>query len=590
MAPDQTVSESLTLYRDGTEVASVPAGRASFPMSTDDASYRLVYDVSRDATWWPSSTDVHTEWAFASQAREPDPLPPGLTCPGSGGRDVLGPDGGDLAGCSVEPLMLTSYTTNAGIDDVIPAGEAAIVDVSVRHQRGRAPVPVVSFAADVSFDDGQTWRPVEAAPLGDGQYRLEYDQPDLDATSGFASLRIDAEDADGNTVSQVITRAYPLAVTTVAGLPTEPAESPWPACADDVLPPYASCQAMVNPAAGASLTDPSGLTPRDIRSAYGLDDAVGEGRTVAIVVAYDNPNAEADLAVYRDHFGLPACTTANGCFRKVNQRGESTDLPDPSVGWGLETSLDLDAVSAACPSCDILLVEADSSSLGDLIPAVHTAARLGADVISNSYGSIGEFSGQQYLERYYRDLRVPLVVASGDYGYGNAGVFARGVSYPAASQYAVAVGGTSLVPDATARGWSESAWAGATSGCSAYIRKPAWQRDNLCGMRTVADVSAVADPATGLAVYDTFGFDGWLQVGGTSLAAPIVASVYAMADTGEHRRYASALYRNQGGLFDVLGGSNGQCSGTYLCTGADGYDGPTGLGTPNGVGAFTRLE
>jgi hypothetical protein len=109
-------------------------------------------------------------------------------------------------------------------------------------------------------------------------------------------------------------------------------------------------------------------------------------------------------------------------------------------------------------------------------------------------------------------------------------------------------------------------------------------------MRTVADVSAVADPYTGLAVYDTFGFDGWLQVGGTSLAAPIVASAFAMGDTGEHRRYASALYQNDGSLFDVVGGNNGQCSGTYLCTGVEGYDAPTGLGTPNGVSAFRRVE
>ena len=271
----------------------------------------------------------------------------------------------------------------------------------------------------------------------------------------------------------------------------------------------------------------------------------------------------------------------------MNQHGAEGPLPAPDPGWGLEISLDLDAVSATCPGCKILLVEADTPSIYDLGPAVDTAVALGADAVSNSYGSRGEFSGQQLFERYYKHTGVAITVASGDYGYGNGRILIGSVSYPGASQFVTSVGGTSLVRDASARGWTETAWAGSTSGCSAYIHKPGWQRDRLCDMRSVADVAAVADPQTGLAVYDTFGFEGWLVVGGTSLSSPIIASVYAMAGNTSSVRYGVGPYRARSGFFDVIGGSNGVCSGTYMCNALPGYDGPTGLGTPNGLGAFS---
>ncbi|MGH3471501.1 MAG: S53 family peptidase [Nocardioidaceae bacterium] len=587
---DSTGTESLTLYQDGVEVGQSAYGSATFPLSKDPATYKLVYDVTRNAPWWPTSTQTHTAWTFPSQERAPDQLPPGWTCGGKGGggggrglQNASG--GGGSSGCSFEPLLFTHYSTSAGPDDVVAAGGPATVDVTVDHQRGAAATPISDFSAQVSYDDGQTWSNVPASSIGGGVFRLSYEQPALDQTNGFASLRIQATDSAGSSIDQTITRAYPLAVTAPAQLPGQPGQVNQRACSTASAPPYTQCMAVVDTAAGTSTSSPSGYGPADIQSAYNLSPTAGAGRTVAIVDAYDDPNAEADLASYRAYYGLPACTTDNGCFRKVSQRGDTTSLPSPDPGWGLEISLDLEAVSAACPSCNILLVEADSSSLADLIPAVRTAAAMGADVISNSYGSRGEFSGEQTLERYYKDLRVPFVVASGDYGYGNGAILIGGVSYPAASKYAVAVGGTSLTPANNPRGWQETAWDGATSGCSAYIHKPGWQRDTLCSMRTVADVSAVADPETGLAVYDTFGYDGWLQVGGTSLSAPLVSSVYAMNSTGK-TRYASSLYAHADGLYDVVGGSNGQCQGTYLCTALPGYDGPTGLGTPDGPGAF----
>jgi len=263
--------------------------------------------------------------------------------------------------------------------------------------------------------------------------------------------------------------------------------------------------------------------PADIQSAYGLTSVAasyGADQTVAIVDAYDLPTAESDLALYRSHYGLSPCTTANGCFKKVNQAGTTSSYPAADAGWGGEIALDLDAVSATCPQCHILLVEANSASGSNLAVAVNRAAAMGATQISNSYGG-SEFSGEDLSQSAYNHPGVAVTVSSGDSGYG--------VEFPAASQYVTAVGGTSLYKDSSARGWSESAWDGAGSGCSAYIPKPAWQTDSPCAMRVVADVSAVADPYTGIATYDSYGTGSypWQQVGGTSLASPVVAAAYA---------------------------------------------------------------
>jgi subtilase family serine protease len=321
---------------------------------------------------------------------------------------------------------------------------------------------------------------------------------------------------------------------------------------------------------------PGGLNPVDLRSAYKLPSTGGSGRTVAIVDAFDDPNAESDLATYRAQFGLPPCTTANGCFRKVNQNGGTTP-PRSDVGWAEEISLDLDMVSAICPNCRILLVEASSASFNNLGTAVNRAAAMGAVAISNSYGG-GEFSTETSAENtFFNHPGIAVTASSGDSGFG--------VSFPASSRFVTAVGGTRLTRASNTRGWTETAWSGAGSGCSRFITKPSWQHDTGCSRRTVADVSAVADPATGVSVFDTFGgVGGWLVFGGTSVSAPIIASVYALV--GNSVNAGSFPYSHTGSLFDVTSGSNGSCSGSYLCTARAGYDGPTGLGTPNGTGAF----
>ena len=257
---------------------------------------------------------------------------------------------------------------------------------------------------------------------------------------------------------------------------------------------------------------PSGYGPSDLRSAYDLPSAsAGSGQTVAVMEAADDPNLESDLGTYRGQFGLPACTTANGCFRKVNQSGQQGNYPPGDTGWGTEASLDVDMVSAICPNCHILVVEA-----GDLNAAQNTAVSLGARYLSNSWGT-GDGSGDAGADADYNHAGVVDVASTGDSGYG--------VSFPATSRYVVAAGGTSLTRSSSARGWSETAWSGSGAGCSSWESKPSWQTDSVCGgNRTVGDVSAVADPGTGVAVYDTYGQGGWFVVGGTSASSPIIAS------------------------------------------------------------------
>ena len=326
--------------------------------------------------------------------------------------------------------------------------------------------------------------------------------------------------------------------------------------------------------------------PAYLQSAYNLTTASGSngsGQTVAIVDAFDDPNAEADLNTYRSHFGLSACTSATGCFRKVNQSGVAGAFPAVDGGWVQEISLDLDMVSAICPRCNILLVEASSASFSDLGTAVNTAATLGATAISNSYGT-AEWSGETgFWESFYNHPGIAVTASAGDGGYG--------VEFPAATSYTIAVGGTSLnqLTDTGSRNATESVWSGTGAGCSAYEPKPTWQHDTGCAMRTVADVAAVADPGTGVWVYDTTAFNnqsGWLVFGGTSVAAPIVASVYALA-ANHAVQGASGLYATGASLFDVVSGNDGVCGGMYLCTGMAGYDGPTGNGAPNGTTAFS---
>lgn len=323
-----------------------------------------------------------------------------------------------------------------------------------------------------------------------------------------------------------------------------------------------------------------GYGPSQLQSAYVLPSSTaGSGQTVAIVDAYDYPNAASDLAAYRSAAGLPACGT--GCFSKVNQNGQASPLPAAagSTGWDVEESLDIDMVSAICPLCHIILVEANSPTTQNLGTAVNSAVSLGAKFVSNSYGGSESSSDPSFDTSYYNHPGVAVTASAGDSGYG--------VEYPAASRYVTAVGGTSLATASNARGWSETVWNGTGSGCSADDAKPSWQTDTGCSRRTNNDVSAVADPNTGVAIYNTYSQGGWLEVGGTSASSPIIASTFALGGPPAAGTYPSSYpYQHTSSLFDVNSGSNGSCSPAYLCTGEAGYDGPTGLGTPDGTAAF----
>ncbi|WP_310961950.1 S53 family peptidase [Nocardioides terrisoli] len=349
----------------------------------------------------------------------------------------------------------------------------------------------------------------------------------------------------------------------------------------------ASCDAevLVSNSTGrvpATSTPPAtALTPSQLRDAYKLGSASSGGRTVAVVDAYGYPNLERDLATYRSQFGLSACTTGNGCLRIMDQNGGSS-LPRFNAGWAGETALDVDAISAACPDCHILVVQAQSASIANLGTAASTAARqAGVVAISNSYGG-GDLADSTY-GGYYNHPGIAVTASTGDNGY-------QGGSFPASSDYVTAVGGTSLVAAGNSRGWSESAWSGAGSGCSTVngALAAASGANTGCSMRAIADVSAAADPSYGgLAVYypTSKSVSTWAQVGGTSESSPIIASVYAMS--GNTAGYANAIpYSHSGSLFDVTSGSNGSCPTSQWCTARTGWDGPTGLGTPNGTGAF----
>lgn len=345
---------------------------------------------------------------------------------------------------------------------------------------------------------------------------------------------------------------------------------------------------------------PSGFGPQDLQSAYNLTKAVksrGKGQTIAIVDAYDDPSAEADLKVYRKTYGLPACTTANGCFQKLNQDGRTKPLPKPDQGWAEEITLDLDMVSSACPLCHIVLVESKTNSFKNLGTAEITAGTL-ADVITNSYGAVEvpALRRGKYTQPFHQK-GVFIIASTGDDGYGEDDYAPQ---FPSVYQKVTAAGGTSLVQTSKGRGWSESAWGsttyqwGAGSGCSTIFPKPRWQKDKGCDMRMDADVSSDADPETGVAIYDTYIDHGWEVFGGTSAASPFLAGVVGLAQNGSAINHGY-LYKNaKGNLYDPVGGNNdvldGNCAAghtpKYFCNGVKGYDGPTGLGSPDGYKAF----
>ena len=367
------------------------------------------------------------------------------------------------------------------------------------------------------------------------------------------------------------------------------------------------------PHAAPLAATPIGFGPPDLQAAYKIDPtrlATATKPTVAIVDAYGYPKLEADLAVYRSQYGLPACTIANGCLKIVNQQGLTTNLPPAPPAnddWTIETALDVDMASAACPLCNILVVQATNNAGDGLDIGQNVAATLGATVISDSWGGVEvPNQAQAYATEdatYFVHPGIAIFVAAGDSGFNDTISTGRptGPEYPASSAHTIAVGATRLVRDPTStRGWKETAWAvtplaaggpdvsrgAGGSGCSLSIPKPAYQTASPCQFKASADIAAVGDPATGVAVYNTNNTNpGWISVGGTSAAAPFVAAIFAATGNG-NQSSGSFIAASAAKLWDVTAGSNGTCAAQpLLCNAAAGWDGPTGFGTPN-VSAF----
>jgi hypothetical protein len=357
-----------------------------------------------------------------------------------------------------------------------------------------------------------------------------------------------------------------------------------------------------SPAVTNKTPNPAGLTPEQLHAAYSLPAATfpAATQTIAVVDAFNDPTAEADLAVYDKQYGLPECTTANGCFRKLDQEGHTSPLPATEGGWATEISLDVQMAHAVCQSCHVMLVEADNTSFGALGAAVDAAVSAGATEVSNSYGGAEDSSYSMY-NAPYNHPGVVITASAGDCGYFNEGCGGvEAANFPASSPDVVAVGGTSLYDSEGS--WNSTVWEGGGSGCSVAFTAPLWQSEvanfskTACDEgRSVADVSAVANPYTGVNIYDSTpspeGYPtGWGVWGGTSLASPVIAAEFALAGGAHGVAYpAQTLYSYLGdshALYDVVSGHNGSCSGATACQAAVGYDGPTGVGSPVGLSAF----
>jgi subtilase family protein len=498
-------------------------------------------------------------------------------------------------------------------DAVVPILRASYVPPTNLMSRGKAgkvsfPLtfdnlgPARSRVTDASLTwsvNGTKWHPADLKRKNAHAFRVSYTNPAATTAHKTLSLRVQGKDAAGRKLFEQVDNAYLLprsgasrtvapsaprattaAATSATGMTVHVNRfDPKKLCRTSMKSQY-SCFVKLNAAtktAGKASPDPAGWGAPALRQAYGLGSDTAPS-TVAVVVAFDYPHAEADMNRYRAQFGLPACTSASGCFKKINQKGEEGNYPEQDYGWGVEASLDLQMISTACPTCHIVLVESNIPTDKSLGKAEQAAVDAGATVTNHSFGRI-ELTGTDTQAALYDHPGVTAVASTGDFGYQPA-------SFPASSPQVVAVGGTVLSRSSTGpRGWTEKAWQWAGSGCSAYFPKVVGQTDTACHMRTISDVSAVAK---GLAIYNTSlppRYKGWLEVDGTSASSPLISGMIGSVGRGGMR--PSDLYAGSSSVFnDVTTGRNGFCNDNYICTGVAGYDGPTGLGTPKGADSF----
>jgi hypothetical protein len=595
--PKGMLSGHYELDQNGTTIASGNAldgqhvGFGSLlvqaKLSSKPARIRFALSAARTGPGFRLSTASQTVWTWRSAAHPGARLPAGWICLN------------ETRSCAVEPMMTLFYNVRGlAVDGSAPAGPQQ-VQVTAGHLQLASAARITGATAQVSVDDGKTWKPASVTPAGGGRFNVTFTAP----PGAYLSLRVQASDAAGGQITETITRAYQAMAGSPGGGPAQlpppiPGDGPLRAACPAARPGQVRCfvlfaqQERVNAAIAAGVTGPaaapSGWGAKDIEAAYRLPVTRETHQTVAVVDPYSTPSLAANLAVYRTQYGLPACTAVGGCLRIVNQNGRAAPLPPSGLGtgWDVETMLDVSMVSAACPHCKILVVEASSPRFADLAAAENTASRLGAPVISNSYGARETGLSQSYARAYDHPGHM-IVAATGDFGFTAA-------EFPANLATVTAAGGTQLSKAHNARGWAERVWndgfifAGG-SGCSAYVAKPSWQHNPHCGMRTVADVAAVA---ANIPIYEK-AEGGWLTVEGTSASAPLIAGTYGLAGNAATIK-PGFEYAHRGSLFDITTGNNdltftgggAECGHDYLCMAKPGYDAPTGLGTPDGIGAF----
>ena len=594
---------TYAVYQDGIPIAHGNPARGISPVQLTARPSLIRFTLT--ARWrgplFRLSRTSSTTWTWHSRRQPGAVVPPGWTCSINF----------QTAQCAVQPMMTLDYhIRRLALDGTTPAGRQ-VIGLDVGHIQPGTQSRITRVIARVSFTAGRSWRPAAVIAVGGGHFRIIFTA----RPGAHVTLRTSASDAAGDSITETILRSYQIAAGTMAAATpgtdagqaarTAHARRQPPGVRMACLPAgprQARCYALwapqvtVNAAiaaraagrpAAAKNTTPRGWGATSIDHAYKLPVQRRPDATVAVVDAFSTPHLAADLAAYRAHYDLPPCTTASGCLRIVNQHGHAGPLPaaDPS-GWGVEETLDVSMVSAACPRCKILVVEARSPSFADLAVAEDTADRMGAVVISNSYGARESGFTQVYAAAYDHDGHV-IVAASGDNGFGPA-------QFPANLATVTATGGTQLSRASNARGWTEKTWnvgffGASGSGCSAYVTKPAWQHDPHCPGRAIADVAAVA---SNIAIYDSSVHGGpWLLVGGTSVSAPLIAGVYALAGNavtvapGYEYAHRHVLFDISAGTNDLLG-NGAACGYDYLCEAKKGYDAPTGLGTPDGTGAF----
>jgi hypothetical protein len=597
-------SASFVVDQNGKQIAHGSAinGIPAIRLSPHPARIRLTLNAARSGKGIRLSPSSQTSWTWRSVSDTAARVPPPYFC---------GPLPRDRR-CAAQPVLTLNYGVRGMSLRGLTRPGQQVIDVTAGHVEPAAETPIKGLTAKFSLNDGRTWTPAAVIPAGDGHFAVSYSAP----PEADVSLRVKAADEAGGTIEETITRAYGVsqpAPAPAAGAQTampqarpgqalgelsrtgqQPGQAGTvlrPAC--PVAPPgQMRCFALYRPQhrteqalAAGNAVHPVGWSPQALERAYRLPVSRSSHQTVAVSIALRTPELASYLATYRRHFHLPPCTAASGCLRIVNQNGKAKPLAPSGrgSGWDLEATLDVSMISVACPHCKILVVEANSANFPDLARTEVTAARLGAEVISNSYGG-RETGAAMSLARDYRRAGRTIVASSGDFGFDAA-------NFPASLAVVTAVGGTSLHRARNARGFSETAWndradfAAGSSGCSAYVAKPSWQHDGHCPGRTVADISAVA---SNVPIFNRF-YGGWVTVAGTSVAAPLVAGAYGLAGNARHLT-PRWLYRHRRDFFDVTAGNNallgppGQvCGGDYLCQARKGYDAPTGLGTPDGI-------